>query len=515
MPQLTADEIITYKHKRNFIQFGGPRPNNSTQYAGQDAQYLSIEGVGLPEAGGVDPVYVPDPNRIGKYRLVGRKISAPDLASATLKLLERHGSIPRQLQQINCQFNLYELTGTCKDLSDFLRGWTDYVLIYSGALVTEKDLGTRTAWDSDEMVEDSLSLVLEAVYPVGALSFGETAAANVDREVLDVVYGSNVQCGNCGPQDDGTQRIYAIVKASGAGSPGLPGEVVYSLDGGATWLDATITGIGANADPTAIDIVGDKLVVVVGSETAYYWATLNQYTGAPGAFNKVTTGFVATKTPNDIYVASPREVYFAANGGYIYKSTDITAGVSVINAGSTTVQNLMRIKGRDETIVAVGAATTIVKSINRGATFGTVTTAPTVGSTTLQAVEVLDQLRYWVGSAAGNVWYTINGGESWVELGFSGSGAGVTYDIVFATAEAGYISHSTGTPTARIFSTIDGGKNWANDAPRINGLPTFNRATRLAVPNTDAGIAANNLAVAGLSGGGTDGILLLGIAGRL
>ena len=77
---------------------------------------------------------------------------------------ERHGSIPRQLGRIGCQFNLYEPTGGLQDLSDFLAGWSDCVLICSGAIVSDKDLGDRSAWDSDDAIEDSLSLVPADVY---------------------------------------------------------------------------------------------------------------------------------------------------------------------------------------------------------------------------------------------------------------------------------------------------------------------------------------------------------------
>jgi len=113
------------------------------------------------------------------------------------------------------------------------------------------------------------------------------------------------------------------------------------------------------------------------------------------------------------------------------------------------------------------------------------------------------------------VYYTLNGGESWTSQAFSGSGAGQVNDIVFATNEVGYISHSTAVPAARIFSTWDGGSDWTNAKPRILNLPTFDHAYRLAVPKWDAGIAANNIAVAGLAGNGTYGILLLGIAASL
>lgn len=512
--KITADEILTYKHVRTFIQFGGPRPNNAIAYAGQDGQYMAIEGVGIPESGGIDPVWVPDPVRVGQYRLVGRKITPPDLASATLRLLERHGVIPRQLQRIGCSFNLYNPAGKCKDLSDFLAGWTDYVGIYSYALVTSKDLGTRSAWDSDEMLEDTLTLTLADFYPVGALGFGENAATQVDRLVVDVVYGSDEQCGDCGPQDDGTRRIYAITASSGAGSPGLPAEVIYSVDGGGTWAQANITGLGATADPVAIDVVGDKLVVLVASEDAYYWATINPNTGIPGTFSKVTIGFVAAGSPNDIYVAGPREVYFAGDAGYVYKSTDITAGVTTLSAGSATAENLSRIDGIDETIVAVGANGAVIKSSNRGLTFAATPASP-VGAVTIQAIEVLDDQRYWVGTAGGEIWYTINAGNTWTEQTFSGTATGAVRDILFVTDEVGYFAHNTDAPVAQIFATWNGGADWTNTNPRLLNIPVFDYAARLAAPNVHAGIAANNLAVAGLAGNGSDGILLLGIASRL
>ena len=513
MPNILANDVVTYKHKRNFIQFGGPRPNNVLQFAGQDSQYLVMEGVGAPESGGIDPIYVPG-SIPGKYKLVGRKISPADLMSASLKMLEKHGSIPRQLQRIGCAFNLYEVTGDCADLSDFLGGWTDYVLVYSLAIVTNKDLGTRSAWDTDTQIEDTLSLTLADVFPIGGLSFGEQAAPDISREVVDVVYGSKEQCGDCGPQDDGTLKISAVTKSSGSGSPGMPAEVIYTLNSGASWSEANITGLGATADPTAIDIVGNRLVVIVTSENAYYWSELSAV-GIPGAWTKVTTGFVAAKQPNDLYVAGPREVYFCGNGGYIYKSTNITAGVTVLNAGSATANDLLRIHGREETIVAVGKTSTVIRSINRGATFSTVTTSPSGISTNVQAVAVLDRNRYWVGLGLGRVMYTLDGGETaWGQTPFDDSGTGQVHDIVFVNDEVGYFAHATNTPTARVYSTWNGGADWTRTSRRILNFPTFNKAGRIAVPQVDAGISANHVTIAGLAGDGTDGILLLGVAAR-
>ncbi len=513
MGNLTADEVITQKHKRAFIQLGGARPGNPLKYYGQDAQYFSITGVGNPETG-IDPIFVRDPVT-DRFRLIGRKVSPPDLAKATLTLYERHGSIPRQLGRIGCPFNLYELTGACADLSDFTRGWTDYVLIYSGALVTDKDLGDRLGFDSDDAIADALSLVLADIYPIGSLSFGDNAATAIDLEVIDVVYGSKQQCANCGPEDDGTKRAYAVVKSSG-GSPGLPAEVIYTVDGGANWSQTNITGMGAAEDPIAIDVAGRYLLVLsrtAGSATSggYYISEIDPVTGIPGAWTKVIAGFVASKQPNDVTVCNPREIYFCADGGYVYKSVDVTAGVTVLSAGVATTQNLYRIKAVEEVIVAAGVAGAVIRSANRGASFAALT-APSGAA--IRALEVLDKNRIWVGTDTGFLYSTINGGTTWMESIPSGFESGAVYDIVFATEEVGYVAHATSTPTARVFATWDGGQSWTKETPRILNFPTANKINRIAVPNrgSDAIIAANRLIAGGLAANGTDGVLLLGAA---
>jgi len=509
--KVTADEVITQKHVRSFIQWGGPYPGNAVRYGGQDAQYMAVDGVTIPESGGIDPIWVPDPYINGRYRLVGRSISPPDLAEATLMLKERHKLLPKQLLPLNCPFNFYNVVGTCKDPSDFLRGWSDYVMIYSLGLVTEKDLGTRSTWDSDDSLEDSLSVTLANVYPAGSLAFCQEASSEVSRAVLDITYGSTVSCGTCGTADDGTNRIYAITDTS-TGSPGLPAEVIYTLNGGATWFQTNITGFGATEVPEAIEVVGPYLVVL--GEDAYYYAELNISTGVPGTWTKVSTGFVAAGSPRDMYALSSREIYFCGDGGYVYKSTDITAGVTAILDGSVYTDNLARIHGIEETIVTVGANGQVIASTDRGATWTASATTPTTSG--LQAIDVKSDRIWWVGSANGFVWYTLTGGASWSQLNFSGQGNnGMIHDIISATEEVMYIAYNDSTPTAHILTSWDGGQSWTSSTPRLVNLPTFDKPYRLSAPFADAGIAANSLAVGGLAGDGVDGILLVATAARM
>lgn len=508
-----SDSVGMQSHRRAFIQFGGPKPANVPKYGGQDAQYMTITGAGSAESGGFDPVWAPDPLRPGKYKLIGRTTSPADLPEVTVAMHEMRGSIPKQLMSMPCAINMYENVGACRSLQDFETGWSDYVLIYSMGMVTDKDWGDRMSWDGDEAIEDSLTLSLDSAYPVGPLVFGQIASGEISKEVVDVVFGSDASCGDCGPANDGMSYIYAVTKSSGTGSPGLPAELIYTTDGGGTIVQTAITGFGATEDPVAIDIVGNYLVIV--GAAAYYYAEINWNTGAPGTFTKVTTGFVSNKDPLDIYVANPREVWFCGEGGYIYKSTNIANGVSVVNAGAVTTENLNRITGSGDILVCAGDNDVIVKSINRGATWALTTTAPGAATDDFQAVAVIDKYTYWVGSNVGEIYYTLNGGDSWTEYAFAGSGAGTVNDIVFYGSEVGFFAHATATPVGSIYATWNGGANWTKSSPRINSLPTLNRINRIAIPQVHISLAANTIAAGGLADDGSDGIFVIGTASRI
>jgi photosystem II stability/assembly factor-like uncharacterized protein len=512
MAKPTADQIVTQQHKRFYVQFGGARPGNTVRYGGVDGQYMIISGVTKPGST-TDPIRVPDPHKIGGYRRVARSNTPADDPSATITFLEQHGVMPLAFADSGCPVNAYEVTGLCKDLSDFIGGWEDYVMIYANGEKNDLDGGDRGAWDGDDQIEDAVDYTFSDIYPVGSISFAEYASNEISREVIDAVYGPATSCGNCGPANDGTRRLYAVAKSSGTGSPGLPGELIYTLDGGASWTEAAIAGLGATEDPKAIDIVGDKLVVL--TSTAYYLATLNQNTGAPGVFTKVTTGFNALAPFNDMFVLSSREIFFAAQSGYIYKSTDILGGVSTISAGAATAQNLLRIHGDELSgaLYAVGANSVTLKSIDRGRSWAT--TAGTLPTTTasVQAIAVLDHLRAWAGTSSGRVFFTLDGGENWTEKVVS-SDANIR-DILFSTDDVGYIAYDSATPTAYLLTTWNGGESWAvnGSGPRLASLPTMDRVNRIAAPITaESMTAANYVALAALHGNGTDGLLALGAA---
>jgi hypothetical protein len=495
---LTADEIIKTLSTRTWYQLG---PGGQRYFYGQPG-YHFISGATKVVAGTIDPIYAPDPRRPGRYRLISRTRSAPDLNEFSVDFHESWGGIPRHLINNGCPWTFYELHSRCADPSDFYRGWEGYVMIYSNALFEGGiDLGARTARDADDPLTDAATFKAAAIYPAGTLGFGEEAATDVVVEVIDVVYGQAVTCGDCGAENDGSQHIYALTRAN-VGSPSAPGQLVYSLDGGLTWTTASITGIGSSAEPRYIDLAGGILFVGTDS-TTLFTTTLNPNTGAPTTWGTVTLPVAMT----DVYVQSPTAVFFSASGGRVYRTTDITVAPTLLaTVGS---DNLARIHGSGETIVAVGAAGQVIYSVNNGVTWvdGTNTSA-----NANQALFVTGPRSWWVGDAAGGLFKTTNQGVSYATVALPGATPSAVTDILFATLECAWVA-ATVSSVGRLFASLDGGATWARDdaTSRIVNWPTIAKAGRIAAPFAGGpDIAANYLAVAGLATGGTDGILIAG-----
>lgn len=511
-PQPEQYDVEKRSLKRAFVQRGGPSPLNGPAYSGANGNLIEIDDLTNPVRGGINRNQNHDPNNYGQYITTSLTIDPPDFATNTLSWKLKLSSMSWVDYDPKCAFNVYEPSGFCRNPTDLYGGWSNEVLIYSKGLITDRSRTGNTAFsDDDESMITADVTWTGGAYSVGPLGLGEVASVEVAREVVDIVYGASAACGDCGVYNDGTGWVYALQQDDGA-STGISAVVLYSTDGGKTWGTSAITGIGTNASVTAMDVMGSYLVVLSSTDNAYFYSAINPLTGVPGAWNKIATGFIAAKTPNDIFVVSASEAYICANGGYIYRLGAPGNAVVPILTGGAGTGNLARIDGTGETFVAAGAAGLIVKSTNRGQSWAATTT--TIGALAVQALDVLDPYKIWVGTGTGQLFFTVNGGETWIEKVLPTALANI-YDIVFPTFEVGYIAGATVTPTAVLFTTFTGGETFSNASDlgqrRIANIPTFNKAGRVAVPSVGSiGVRANNIAIAGLGGGGTDGIILIG-----
>lgn len=508
MPDNLYPQAITTGMSRIFAQYGGSLPANDLKFHGKDGQYMSFTGAARPIRGGYEPMHVQDPDNAHKWISVGAMSSPAGLPTGTLEIRERRGAIPFSFGALDCATTIYIPFGDCKTLSDFDYGWTDYMGIHGDGRATDVDGGDRTSWDSEDFVGDSINYIFERSYAVGSLNLSEQAAATITAPMVDATFGNQIACPECGLAKDGTRFRYGLQSGAAAAKP----FVIYSTDYGLTWASVAIDASVNTEAPTTIRVVGKYLLVsspTAGGATTggYYYVEINQDTGVPGAtWTKVTSGFVATFEPRDMYVLSANEIFFVGDSGAIYKLAGI--GEAVVQLSAPLATDLLRVHGSGEVIVAVGASGKTIVSYNRGINFSV--TAVDADSASLNAVQVLGPKYWWVVTADGQKYYTMNGGATWIEKVMPSTAPSLFSDIVFATPEVGY-SLATVSAVNRVFYTNNGGRTWrqaANNSPRLLNQPSFLLGSRIAVPKlSDYLLSANTILIAGTATGGTDGAL--------
>jgi photosystem II stability/assembly factor-like uncharacterized protein len=508
MPLMTIDEVVTEGHIRFWLQFGaevGAAPTNEMLYAGTDTQYLRIGEVTAPVRGDITPINVPDPHRLKRFRRAGKMEEPPDLPTFPVAFLQKHGSIPRQLYNLgDCPVTLYRLVGTCKDLGDFEKGWTDYVLIHSNAIATERTLGGVGAFDSDDQIEDEVNFTADAVYPVGRLSadveLDEATYASVTS--IDAVYGTPDTCSSC---REGTEHIYAV------GSNGTSHNVYYTLDSGATWNVLSLE-VSATTTPTAITIAGNYLIVTYdgggAAKGGYFLSVIDSTSGIPGTATKIDNGFVVGEAVNDVWALSPRRVFFAADAA-IYKSVNLANGATVVESSAADFLRIdgVRQSGGGSVIVAGDNAGGVAYSLDDGETW---TDATSPGGQ-ITAIAVLSDKRIWVATDDPTLQFTSDLGQTWTDFDLPQPDGAILsiVDIIFATDEVGYITagvEGTGAGQYDLYATINGGEMWTVGESRFTGTQHFSITMgRIAVPESEsAAINANNL----LAAAGADGLYI-------
>ena len=505
----TGNEVNVLQDARLFVQPGGARPDSPALYYGQNTNYGIIQGVTIPINGAVTPVWTGDPRITNKYRLIRRTVAPPPLPAATFHFLEKRGTLNRLLAQ-DCGGTFYNLVANCADPSSILYGWEGGKLeVYAEAIFGSINGGNRSDWQNNTPIINQVPTTLREIYEVGTVALGEILASDIAVTIPDVVFGTMVRCAGCGKANDGTNWQYALMNHTGSNEAAVLYRITDRNGAEVSTGVLDITGIGATADPTAIDVMGQYLIVLVTSENAYYYATINQDTGVPGTFTKVTSGFVSTKTPTDILVYSEHEAYISANGGYIYKLTNVGQAVTVLSAAGATSANLGRIAGQGDVIVAAGATGIGIISVTRGRSWALLPTVP--ASVTITALDVRDASRLWVGASNGAVYYTLDGGNNWTSVTLAGTPSAIN-DIVFVNDEVGWFAGAANS-LAALWWTPDGGASIStvNASPRIEGVPsTAQSISRIAVPTaSNTEVAANTLLIGGL-GVTTDGFLAYG-----
>lgn len=413
--------------------------------------------------GDITPIRVPDPKQYGRYVVVDKIRGQQDLPGLSLEFrMTRDLSAILSLVRKGCPIDVQLHVGACKDPSDFDAGW-EKIHVLEDADVSNYSTDDLGAFDADQeaSVMETIELMASDYYEVGRLTFGQKAEAEIVQSVIDVAICDARTCGVCGLPSDGCQRIFAVQVPAGA-SPGLPPEVVYTQDGFVTAGESIITSMPANQSPSAMSCVGPYLAVVSNGDDSIHYALIVDILSDSESWTEITTGIVGAGSPNDLFSVSRTLTWIVGDGGYIYRTEDITAGVTAVLAGDLTSENLQTIHAFDDDNVLVGGENNaILLSRNGGITWTLVTGSVGQAAVNITAVWMLGENEWYAGYADGTLWYTIDSGTNWTQKALPGAITSID-DIQFATRTVGYIAGraGVGATAGRLLRTISGGNTW-------------------------------------------------------
>jgi photosystem II stability/assembly factor-like uncharacterized protein len=476
-------------------------PANAPIYEG-----LWRAGAISEDQGAVNLVRMPSPDQRGKFVVIDKFTGEPGnpqleiMALMTLDLSDL-----MRIAHKRCDMDLQIHIGDCGNPQDYKEGWQKIIVLEKARPTNygTEPLGAMTG-DETARVTETSQFEGETLYEIKRLSVQEVARAEVLREIAGITVCDSPSCGACGIPSDGCSVVFAVMK-SGAGSPGILAEIIYTKDSGATWAASTVTTLAANETPTGVACIGLNTVVISAIGLALHYAdSSDMLNNLAPTWTKVTTGFSASGGPRAIFSANPSYTWIVGVGGYIYFTDDPTNGVTVQDSGSATSQDLNAVSGIDiNNLIAVGNSNAVVVTRNGGHSWQAVT-GPAVG-VNLTSVVMRSKTEWIVGTAGGRIYYTRDSGYSWTQKSFPGNGTGTVTSLAFASHSVGYMTHTNSAPAGRVLRTINGGYSWAVMPEGNASLPANNGMNSVAVCAD-----VNAFYAGGLSSGGTDGIIVKG-----
>jgi photosystem II stability/assembly factor-like uncharacterized protein len=454
--------------------------------------------------GDIEKIECPHPEEYGSFLEVGTIRGAEERPTTSLtgRYASDIASELLQLAKIKCASDVQIHFGACQDPSDF--NTFDKAIVLEEAFLTSVSTDELGSIDSggQAAINESADLAGRVWYEVLPLTFSERASSLADVELVDVVYADKVGCGDCEDEGDGCEKIYAI-SLTAAGSPGTPADCYYSLDGGTTWYAEDVDGLTTN-DADAIAVVGDYVSVYSNADetVSYILKSDLDGTGVEGTWTQVATGIVAASGPNDAWSVGTK-AFVVGDGGYVYATEDVTAGLTVLDAGVASAQDLGAVHALSkEMALAVGAAGAIIYTLD-GVTWQASPSSP--AAVVFGACWMKSQKEWWVGGASGSLYYTTDAGVTWTQKAFSGSGAGTVEDIAFASDSVMYVAHTTAAPAGRILRSYNGGYSFVVMPEGSGSIPSNEKIGAIAACANDV----NAVVGVGVETG-TTGIIILG-----
>lgn len=477
---------------------------------GHEPEFLDFMKLGAMEQnlGSVNPIYNPSREKYGSFVQAGS--FRDEIERPTTSMVGHYARALKSrmltLALAGCAFDLQLHIGVCEDpgiFNDF-----EKVVIFEGVFLESYSTDDVGALEPGEQgkVDETGEVSADRMYEFKPLNLAARVptGTTLTNQLLDVIVCDSSSCGDCATESNGCQKIMAISAAAG-GSPSTPADVVFSLDGGATWAAHDIDTLAAGEAPSGIACIGSYVVVVSNASGSQHVALISEFDGvADPAFSQVTTGYVVGGEPNDIWSLG-NFAFIVGDSGYIYKTTDPLGSVVVVDAGAATTSNLNRVHAISEDFaVAVGEDGVIVKIVSGLASL--LSTSPIGIGTDFTAVWVKTEDEWFVGDSAGVLRRTLDGGATWTIETLPGGAVTDITEIQMSSKSIVYVS-ATRSGQGEIYISIDGGNSFKR-APRgsAGAMPANDEITAMAVCEFDVDFAVG----VGLAEDGVDGFIVVG-----
>ena len=490
-------------YSRVFLIENRAGPINIPSYEG----FWMAGSISWPQ-GDIIPTLSPVENSENEFIITGIERGAKGLPSIpiTARYTQDRSKL-LQLARTGCPFDLQIHMGNCNNPSDFNGGWEKIVVLENAFIesYTTGDLGTLSP-SGRATVDEVVPMVGENLFEILKQSFEIKAASQIVQEIRSVVICDAITCAACGLSSSGCDIVFAVTVSAG-GSPGLPGEIIFTSDGGETWRDTLIDTLAPSEDASgspSLACVGQRLVVVSQTAGSIHYAPIAGILAGTEVWTENASGLtVPTGSPRRIFSLSPAHTWVFGAGGYIYFYENITGSPVTQSAGTVTTQLFSGVHGIDIlNLVAVGTSNAVVYTRDGGQTW-TAIVGPTPGFN-LNTIWMQSRDVWFVGSENGRLYYTYNAGITWTEKLVPNNGIGGIIYIVFANRTIGYMARNTGT-ISMLYRTIDGGNSWYI-APEMGTMPASALLRSIAVCERNS----NVVYLGGLAIGSVDGILIKG-----
>lgn len=486
---------------RLFFLEGGAGPEANVTYEGSAKVTRPTQSFG-----DITNQYEPSPYRRRQYRVIAKTHGAetpPEMPITNIYKMALSKWL--RLGKQKCDHDLQAHMGACEVPTNYNGGYDKILILEKGSIRSwglDGDLSSLTP-DDEGISNEEVPFVGELLYEhTRFTNFARIGSATFVRPLVDGVIADNVSCGgDCGTPSTGCEHI-AWLSSATVGSPGAAPTVYYTADGGSTIGSSVVASLASSENAEAIAWDGTYVFVVSSADEGIHYTAHADLEAGTATWTQITTGIVAAHGPKAVYVAGPSDIFIAGLGGYIYKSTNIVDGVTVLESGSATTEDLNSIHGIDDLhVVAVGDNNAVVYTSD-GQTFSSLT-GPAAAVDLLKVWMVTADI-FWVAAADGNLYYTKNRGTTWSTRNFSGSGSGTTQSIVFVTRSIGFMSHTTAANVGRLFKTIDGGRTWQILPERVGGATVPSHRSAVAILPCDQ----NTFFTAGSDSAGTAGFVV-------